>query len=119
MCAGYALQPRRRLRQQPNPVCTIWNEHDEAYTMAAKLALSRRTLLGGLGLLGLTGCATTAQKLVTSDGVVSPDASTTQDVLTQHGDHTTHMGNILVGDVDPTVNGFDPTAILTDFDYGK
>jgi manganese oxidase len=30
-----------------------------------------------------------------------------------------NFGNMVIGDVDPAVNGFDPTALLTEFDYGE
>jgi FtsP/CotA-like multicopper oxidase with cupredoxin domain len=38
-----------------------------------------------------------------------------------HTDHADgHGGNLMVGDVDPNnINHFDPTAMLTDWDYGK
>ncbi|HZY45921.1 MAG TPA: multicopper oxidase domain-containing protein, partial [Anaerolineae bacterium] len=38
-----------------------------------------------------------------------------------HADHSAgHGGNLMVGDVDPNnINHFDPTAMLTDWDYGK
>ena len=36
----------------------------------------------------------------------------------EHGEG--HAGNVMIGDVDPNnANGFDPTAMLKDFDYGK
>jgi FtsP/CotA-like multicopper oxidase with cupredoxin domain len=85
--------------------------------MASKWTFSRRSLLGGLGLLGLTGCAATAQQLITAGDTAAP--ATAKDVLGQHSGHAANMGNMFEGDVDPAVNGFDPTAMLTDFDYGK
>jgi FtsP/CotA-like multicopper oxidase with cupredoxin domain len=38
-----------------------------------------------------------------------------------HAEHTdVHSGNLMVGDVDPNnINHFDPTAMLTDWDYGQ
>ena len=35
-----------------------------------------------------------------------------------HGDTLPMTHNMVEGEVDPAVNGFDPTAMLTDFDYG-
>jgi FtsP/CotA-like multicopper oxidase with cupredoxin domain len=88
--------------------------------MATNPSLSRRRLLGGLGGLGalsLAGCAAIVQPQA---GAPAP----AQDGSTMAGmDHSAGMahalGNILVGDVDPAVNGFDPSAMLTDFDYGQ
>jgi FtsP/CotA-like multicopper oxidase with cupredoxin domain len=36
-----------------------------------------------------------------------------------HGALAHNQGNMVIGDVDPAVNGFDPSALLTDFDYGR
>jgi FtsP/CotA-like multicopper oxidase with cupredoxin domain len=81
--------------------------------------LSRRALLGGLGglsAIGLASCATLARP--------QPAAPAVAPAMTMSGmNHDSQMahalGNILVGDVDTAANGFDPIAMLTDFDYGK
>ncbi|MBI3286577.1 MAG: multicopper oxidase domain-containing protein [Chloroflexi bacterium] len=66
-------------------------------------------LVGGVGLARLRPDASPAGTLPPTQG--GPDH--------EHG-HDPHspMANMAVGDVDPAVNGFDPSAILTDFDYG-
>jgi FtsP/CotA-like multicopper oxidase with cupredoxin domain len=71
-------------------------------------AFSRRKLISGIGLsaLGLAGCAAVARPQA------APPAATTIEM--SHA-----LDNMLMGDIDPNVNGFDPSAILTDFDYGK
>ena len=85
--------------------------------------LSRRTILGGLGslgALGLAGCATVATRQ-TDPAAIALAAGGPAMAMPGMGqaEMTTHsMGNILVGDVDPAANGFDPSAMLTDFDYG-
>jgi manganese oxidase len=80
--------------------------------------ISRRSLLGGLGVLGLSGCASAAQKVLPAANTV-PAPAHTGEHPSQYMDPAMHLGNMVQGEVDPAVNGFDPTAILTDFDYGK
>jgi FtsP/CotA-like multicopper oxidase with cupredoxin domain len=63
--------------------------------------------LGGLGVAGLAGCASLARPQL--HGNPSPPGAAAA--------HS--MENLLVGDVPAAVNGFDPSAILTDFDYGQ
>jgi FtsP/CotA-like multicopper oxidase with cupredoxin domain len=86
--------------------------------MADQPTLSRRGLLGGLGslgALGLAGCAAIARPQA-----AAPAAPATGMAGMEHSAGMAHaLGNILVGDVDPAVNGFDPSAMLTDFDYGQ
>lgn len=87
--------------------------------------LSRRRLLGGLsslGALGLAGCAALMrpqQSAPAADAPVPGGATLTMPGMDHGADALSHGGNMLQGDVDPAVNGFDPTAMLTDFDYGK
>ena len=82
--------------------------------MTRRSALTRRTFLGGLGLAGLAGGAAAARRLLPGAGAPTAHAQ-------GHGPDgqmpMTH--NMVEGDVDPAANGFDPTAMLTDFDYGK
>ncbi|MGH9042945.1 MAG: multicopper oxidase domain-containing protein, partial [Acidimicrobiia bacterium] len=66
--------------------------------------LSRRQLLAGAGSLAAGGAATLSTRAA---GVTVP-ADTPHDAL--------HGGNMVIGDVD--LSRFDPTAYLTDFDYG-
>jgi FtsP/CotA-like multicopper oxidase with cupredoxin domain len=86
-------------------------------------ALDRRRALGALALT--TGAAT---GLISSSRRVSSDVAgkTAPGVSGAHqghgeaaGAHANHHGNMItVGDVDPSANGFDPYAMLTDWDTG-
>jgi FtsP/CotA-like multicopper oxidase with cupredoxin domain len=70
--------------------------------------------LGGLGLAGLVGGAAAASRLIPSDHAATAHAQT------GGGDGRMPMThNMVEGDVDPAANGFDPTTIISDFDYGK
>ncbi len=73
---------------------------------------SRRDFLkaGGLTLLGTAGAAALSQ-------AVQP-AKAAPPMQTDHGGHEDAMA-MAVGEVDHERNGFNPTDILTDFDYGK
>src|SRR5215216_7365080 len=80
--------------------------------MAEQHPITRRAFLGGLGLAGIAGGAAAARAWLPSDsGIVHA-----QDHQPAAPMPMTH--NMVEGDVDPATNGFDPTAILTDFDYG-
>lgn len=80
-----------------------------------RTSLSRRSLLKGFGLAGLVGGAATVQRwLPDGAGIAQAQSSSTSHTMSSMGNH----GNIVEGDVDPARNGFDPTAMLTDFDYG-
>jgi manganese oxidase len=90
--------------------------------MNRRIRLSRRSFLAGAGALSLAGCAATAQQVLPTAGpAVLPAAQS--DAHSMPGmDHTGisgNYGNMVIGDVDPAVNGFDPSALLTDFDYGQ
>jgi FtsP/CotA-like multicopper oxidase with cupredoxin domain len=80
--------------------------------MADSPSFSRRTFLGGLGLAGITGGAAAARAWLPS----GPSVAHAQDQPPGHPHTMTH--NMVEGDVDPAANGFDPSAMLTDFDYG-
>ena len=73
--------------------------------------MSRRAFLkaGGLTLLGTAGAAALSQ------GGRPVKAGRP---MQTHAGHTDAMA-MMVGEVDHTRNGFNPTDILTDFDYGK
>lgn len=82
--------------------------------------LTRRKLIqaGALGAVGLAGAAIACSP---TQGV-APTASPASGVT--HTQHTSPTGDALfmpgfVGEVDHAANGFNPTDILTDFDYGK
>jgi FtsP/CotA-like multicopper oxidase with cupredoxin domain len=79
------------------------------------MRLSRRNLLAGLPVLGalpLAGRAVAAQHEHSGH---APAAEPEPGAHAGHGDGT-HVGT--VGTVDHRANGFDPTAILRDFDRG-
>ena len=82
--------------------------------MTPQSPVSRRTFLGGLGLAGLAGGAAAARRLLPTG-----DTPTAHAQDGGHGDQLPMTHNMVEGDVDSTANGFDPTAILTDFDAGK
>jgi FtsP/CotA-like multicopper oxidase with cupredoxin domain len=69
--------------------------------------LSRRDLLRGAGALALTGAAGAASTVGGRAGAA--------DARRRMAEHL-HDGNMVVGDVD--LSRFDPSAYLTDFDYG-
>lgn len=72
--------------------------------------LSRRNFLrsGAVTLLGTAGAATLAQ--IAEHAKASPPAD---------AEDTGHLMPTVVGEVDHERNGFNPTDILTDFDYGE
>src|SRR5688572_21644269 len=71
---------------------------------AFRALVSRRATLAGVlgGVLGPT---------LAAQAQAAPHAG--------HGGGPDPGGNRMVGTVDHSVNGFDPTAILTDFDWGR
>jgi len=76
--------------------------------------LSRRDVLklGALGILGAAGTTAIAQVTGKRPQPISMPA---MQMGTEHGDGVLPG----VGDVDHAKNGFDPGALLTDFDYGR
>jgi len=82
--------------------------------MTRRSELTRRTFLGGLGLAGLAGGAAAARRLLPGADMPTAHAQTGSNGAQQPMTHSTTEG-----DVDPATNGFDPTAMLTDFDGGK
>ncbi len=83
------------------------------------LNITRRKALGGLAAsLGIAFAAKAADLFPGSDAAVA-DA---HEGMTHEGaEHagSAHAGFSSRGRVDPKVNGFDPTEMLRDFDYGK
>jgi manganese oxidase len=87
--------------------------------MSQRRKLTRRAFLGGVGALSLAGCAATAQQAL-PPGSAGALAQPAAPVMNGHPmEMSSNQGNMVVGDVDPAVNGFNPTALLTEFDYGK
>jgi manganese oxidase len=80
--------------------------------MAESTSLSRRTFLGGLGLAGIAGGAAAARAWLPG----TPSVAHAQDH--QPGAPMPMTHNMVEGDVDSAANGFDPSIMLTDFDYG-
>lgn len=82
--------------------------------MTKQSRITRRAFVGGLGLAGLVGGAEAARRLLAGGEVAA--------VFAQSGGHDDPMPmthNMVEGDVDAVFNGFDPTAMLTDFDVGR
>jgi manganese oxidase len=85
-------------------------------TMSPRSPVTRRSLLRGFGLAGLAGGATALTRWL--PGMATPAVQAQTEPPPSHaGMHGNH-GNLVEGDVDPVANGFDPTAMLDDFDYG-
>lgn len=87
--------------------------------------IKRRAFLGGVGALGLGGAAYVAQRTLPTAAAQNEPTPTPEPI---HGgthnsnigtDPMIHLGNMVTGDVDASANGFDPTSMLTDFDYGE
>jgi FtsP/CotA-like multicopper oxidase with cupredoxin domain len=81
--------------------------------------ISRRGMLSA-GLVAAAGSAV-ASLAGTRDGAaqhVHADARSSSVAPTTHGAHRAHGNMTSVGDVSSAHNGFDPTAMLTDFDTG-
>ena len=84
--------------------------------------LSRRGFLGA-GLLAAGGAAITAKNAVGQTGheghdmPAAPASKATQGAAA-HDHMTAHGEMITVGEVDDAQNGFDPTAMLTDWETG-
>jgi FtsP/CotA-like multicopper oxidase with cupredoxin domain len=76
---------------------------------------SRRDFIraGGLTLLGAAGAATLVQ------GTDQTQATSSLQQDNEHADHGGHGMPTTVGEVDHVRNGFNPTDLLTDFDYGR
>ncbi|KRD51258.1 multicopper oxidase domain-containing protein [Ensifer sp. Root278] len=80
--------------------------------------LRRRSLLmGGLAAAGGTAICTSAtlgQQQASHAGHAAPAGAAAQDPMPAMG----HGAMMTIGDVDSTVNGFDPTDMLTDWETG-
>jgi manganese oxidase len=81
--------------------------------MTQRTLFSRRAFLGSLGVSGLAAGAAAARYWLPGSAIPAAHAQTGG-----QGDHMSMTHNMVEGDVDPAVNGFDPTEMLTDFDYG-
>ena len=75
---------------------------------------SRRDFIkaGGLSLLGATGAAALSQTKKGAQAAPPP-------LILQGGEHDSHDQLGTVGEVDHAANGFDPTELLYDWDYGE
>ncbi len=88
--------------------------------MTHQQRLSRRMLLGGgIGLAGLVSNAL-ALSAGSRASSVTPKMLDMPSMTRMPSNTISTMTGMMYmnGDVDPSVNGFDPTAMLTDFDYG-
>lgn len=86
--------------------------------------LDRRSFLGG-GLLAAVGAAVSARETLGQSEASQSHANhgatsaTPANAASMPHHSTAHGAMITVGDVDSTRNGFDPTAMLTDWDTGR
>ena len=88
--------------------------------MHAKDLLTRRSFLkfGALGTLGAAGAAALFHQPHAVAQTPTPTPRGGHVAAGQHDEYNMHMPT-LAGDVDHAANGFDPMALLTDFDYGQ
>jgi FtsP/CotA-like multicopper oxidase with cupredoxin domain len=88
-----------------------------------KQQLSRRDFLkiGGLGVIGLGGTAMLTQTGHRNAGRMMPPVQNMGDIAMQGMMEAAGMQGMPgpVGEVDHQANGFDPSQVLTDFDYGE
>jgi FtsP/CotA-like multicopper oxidase with cupredoxin domain len=82
--------------------------------MAGQPSFTRRAFIGGLGATGLAAGAVAAQRLLSGGDTPTAHAQTGG-----HGGQMPMTHNMVAGDVDSAANGFDPSELLIDFDYGK
>ncbi len=88
--------------------------------------LSRRQILGGIGLAGLAGSGLLARQALAAGAEVE-HIEQSRLMAERHaphqqgngGAHGGHANAGMVGEVDHAANGFNPDHTLTDFDYGK
>lgn len=83
-----------------------------------RYAINRRMMWqGGLGaaILAGAGAYTASNTLANQQATATPEDSPSQ---IAHGDHPMYMPGF-DGEIDHEANGFNPTDILTDFDWGR
>jgi FtsP/CotA-like multicopper oxidase with cupredoxin domain len=88
--------------------------------------LTRRKVLGGIGLVGLAGGGLLARQALAADNTEAERMARKRLAAQNHapgqqgggGAHGGHANAGMVGEVDHVANGFNPDDILTDFDYG-
>jgi manganese oxidase len=83
--------------------------------------VTRRNFLkvSGLGLLGAAGGSALRSSLVAAGGPGSTEQAASHHASHQGADSHQVMMPAVRGEVDHARNGFDPTQMLTDFDYGR
>jgi len=86
--------------------------------MKKRSSFSRRSFLGGVGMMGLAGSAMALNASLAPASAQTPTHPSSNQHSGQTGDHVSLMANMVMGDVDNKRNNFDPLALLTDFDYG-
>lgn len=86
-----------------------------------KNKFSRRDFIkvGGLALLGTAGATAANQYNPKDHNHIKGHNKIENAPPPQHGDHEDGFMPNVVGEVDHVKNGFNPTDVLTDFDYGK
>ncbi len=96
--------------------------------------MTRRKILGGVGLTGLVGGGLLARRVLASTEGETERLKQREAMLQSHdpgkiavsqggapqgGAHGGHANAGMIGEVDHVANGFHPDDILTDFDYGE
>jgi FtsP/CotA-like multicopper oxidase with cupredoxin domain len=92
----------------------LWERLDRRNLLSGGTAFASGSVLGAVLLTGRAGSQGSIQA-GSPEGTPAPTPAS----LDPHGGHGAHGDMTTMGDVDNAKNGFDPTALLTDWDTGK
>ena len=92
----------------------LWERLDRRNLLSGGTAFASGSVLGAVLLTGRAGSQGSIQA-GSPEGTPAPTPAS----LDPHGGHGAHGDMTMMGDVDNAKNGFDPTALLTDWDTGK